>query len=98
MSDYDYSDEGSDDDDAYEYSDDGGAEALSPKSVALKRTDSDGERGKVRILEPSGVHEQILKHVMEVSDMLGLSEDAAQILCNRCDWPISDAFNQEPFN
>jgi hypothetical protein len=83
MSDYDYSGEGSDDDDGYEYSDDEGGGPLSPKSVALKRADSGEDRSKVKILQPAGVQEQIAKHVAEVSDMLGLSEDAAQILCNR---------------
>jgi hypothetical protein len=86
MSDYEYSDKGSDDEDAdgeaYEYSDDG--EAMSPKTVALARADSDGDRSKVKILEPRAVQEQMMKHVAEVSDMLGLSEDASQILCNRC--------------
>ena len=82
MSDYeDESDGGSD----YEY----GSEEESGQDHAapsLTRAESVGDRTQIMLLTPSGIMDKITKHVTEVSDMLGIDSDSAQVLCHSERW------------
>uniref|UniRef100_A0A7S2R436 RBR-type E3 ubiquitin transferase n=1 Tax=Rhizochromulina marina TaxID=1034831 RepID=A0A7S2R436_9STRA len=74
----------------YHYSDDEGT------APALARVDSvPSSRGGIQLMDEDGVGRVIRRHVAEVAEMLGLSEDAAQVLLNYERWSSSQALTEK---
>jgi len=80
----------------YSYSDDDSASPDSPTSKPKKREEP-VDRTAIKILNQAGVREKIEAHVAEVAEMMGLTPDAAQLMCQSERWCTTDALVERWF-